>query len=369
VAPKISTVAAMLCLAFAALAHAADETVIFADSFQGNRLSPEWEVHEGRWEVADGALTVRDGGIISLKKLPGGSFAMEFEIAFPANWMSVIPLFTGPDDYATLYFGGSYWESFQMRGNDISNYVQRRDDDMARTGDFQKLKVTSDYGSVTFVYDGKEKGPVAFPYRPGARVAFRSLPGSGVLRIRNFRLTKVKPAEVKVVREVRPEELSKGTIWKDRGLEGKPGATSDAVSVDARTGAATLSYAFANDKQFESCFIRLPVDVASCGRVFMEVDADGSQNNFFVIVHDASGEQHLAIKSPIMWQGVQEVGINLTPYLKSPPEMRRQAIHWAGDGNQKIDFPITTIDVGIARRSPGAKTTGQVKIRSIRFLE
>lgn len=367
--PKSSAVAAILCLAFVALAHAADETVIFSDSFQGKQLSPEWEVHEGRWEIADGALTVTDGGIISLKKLPGGSFAMEFEITFPATWMSVIPLFTSPDDYATLYFAGGYWESFQMRGHDLSGYVQRKDPDMVRTGDFQKLKVISDYGSVWFTYDGKEKGPVAFPFRPGARIAFRSLPGPGVLKIRNFKLTKVEPADIKVIRELRPEELSQGTIGKDRGLEGKPGATSEAVSVDPQTGAVVVSYAFASDNQFESCFARIPVRVARSGRIFMEVEADNSRNNFFLIVHDASGEQHLVIKSPIVWQGVQEVGINLAPYLESPPAMQRQAIHWAGDGNQKIDFPITAFDVGVSKRSPGATRIGQIRIRAIRFVE
>jgi hypothetical protein len=109
--------------------------------------------------------------------------------------------------------------------------------------------------------------------------------------------------------------------------------------------------------------------VASSARIFMEVEADNSQNNFFVIVHDASGEQHLVLKSPIVWQGVQEVGINLAPYLESPPDMQRQAIHWAGDGNQKIDFPITAFDVGVSKRSPGAKLNGQMSIRDIRFVE
>lgn len=354
----------------AGAAGAAGETQVFSDSFAGTQLSRAWEVHEGNWHVADGALTVTDGGTISLKELPGGSFAMEFEIVFPASWMTIIPLFTAPEDYAALYVGGGYWESFQMIGDEIADYVQHKDPDIARTGGFQKVKVISDYGRVRFFYDGKEKGPVSFPFRPGARVGFRTLPGSGVVKIRNFRLAKVTPPDMKIVAELPAEELGRGVIWKDRGIEGRPGASADALSVETSTGIAALKYAFANDGQFESCFARLPASAETCGRIFLAVEGDhASTHDLFVIIHDASGEQHLVMKTKLSWQGWQEIAIDLVPYVSGPREMERLSIHWGGDANQRIDFPITAVDIGVVKRVTAARMDGQIRFRNIRFAK
>jgi len=101
----------------------------------------------------------------------------------------------------------------------------------------------------------------------------------------------------------------------------------------------------------------------------MDVERDGSRNGFFVIVHDASGEQHLAMATGLAWSGWQDVGINLKPILDSPGKMERLAIHWGGDENQKLDFPVTAIDIGAAKR--GARTTdrGQLRFRNVRFLD
>lgn len=41
---------------------------------------------------------------------------MELELIFPSNWMSVILFFSEPENYGTLYFANSYWESFEMEG-------------------------------------------------------------------------------------------------------------------------------------------------------------------------------------------------------------------------------------------------------------
>lgn len=346
----------------------AEQTAIFSDDFQQPQLSSQWEIHDGDWHVENGALTVSGGGTISLKQSPGGCFSLEFEIVFPSHWMSVIPLFTAPDDYATLYLGSGYWESFQMVGDDIADYVQRRDAEIAPTGNFQKIKVISQYGSVRFTYDGKEKGPVSFPFRPGARIAFRSLPGSGQLKIRNVRLSAIDPPPRTIVSSVSHDQLSGGVMGKDRGIEGKPGMTAEPLSVDAG-GVATVSYAFADDEQFESCFARIPTDVKSCGWMFVEVEADDSHNHFFVIVHDSSGEQHLVIKSALAWTGWQEVGIDLAPCITGPRDLERLVIHWGGDGNQKIDFPIRAIDIGIAKRRSLAARTGQIHFRSLTFAE
>ncbi|MDO9542985.1 MAG: hypothetical protein Q7J98_11785 [Kiritimatiellia bacterium] len=347
---------------------ATDETEVFSDSFQSPQISSNWTVLEGNWAIENGALTVKNGGLIVLNTPPGGRFTMEFEIAFPSNWMSVILFFTGPEDYGTLYFGGGYWESFEMEGKNIGNYIQRKDPEIVRIGGFQRIKVISEYGLVSFSYDGKEKGPATIPFRPGSRVAFRSLPNSGLMKIRDFRLATLGPAGASTVYRLPAPALEQGVIYKDYESEGKPSA-ADRLAVDANTGAAELKYRFASGEVFESCFVRIPVDVAKCNTILMDVEGDNSKNNFFLIVHDASDEQHLVAKSCLAWQGWQKVGVNLKTFLESPAKMERLVIHWGGDESQKIDFPIKAIDIGVAKHGARVKDRGQMRFRNVRFME
>ncbi|MSQ95518.1 MAG: hypothetical protein EXR98_13295 [Gemmataceae bacterium] len=346
----------------------AKETEIFSDTFQSPKISSAWTVHEGNWAIENGALTVNNGGLIVLNTPPGGRFTMEFEIAFPSNWMSVIPFFTGPEDYGTLYFGGGYWESFEMEGKNIGNYVQRRDPEIIRTGGFQKIKVISDYGLVSFSYDGKEKGPATIPFRPGSRVAFRSLPKSGPLRIKTFRLATLGSAGASTVYQLPVSALVKGVIYKDYQYEGKP-SPADLLTIEASTGVAELKYGFKPGEVFESCFVRIPVGAAKSKTILMDVESDNSRNTFFIIVHDVSGEQHLVFKTGMAWKGWQNVGVNLQTFLESPPKLERSIIHWGGDQNQKIDFPIKAIDIGVAKHHIRVKDSGQVRFRNVRFTE
>lgn len=352
----------------AAVADPAGKAV-FADDFHSEKLSPEWQVIEGEWRVADGALNCRDGGTIALNVPPGSRFAIEFEIAFPSGWMSVIPFFTGLEDYGTLYFGGGYWETFEMAGKEVVvNYVQRKDPEIVRAGGFQRIRIVSEYGTLSFTYDGKAKGPAVLPCRPGARIAFRSLPKSGLLKIRNFRLEQLPPDDRKVVAALTPAGLAKGTVHQDQGIKSRPG-DRESLRVDGATGEADLTYHFSPNAEFRSTLVRFSVTANRCRLAVIDVESDGSKNNVFVIVHDASGEQHLALLSPLAWTGWQEAAVSLERFFESPDGMQRFADRWGGDGNQKLDFPITAVDIGVAKREGRLKNDGQVRIRNVRFLD
>jgi len=342
--------------------------VLFADAFQASRLAPDWQVIEGDWRVENGALTNSGGGLIVLNTPHGGRFAMEFEIRFPSKWMSVIPFFTKPEDYGTLYFGNGYWESFEMRGQALADYIQRRDAEIVTGNDYHRIKVVVEYGLVSFLYDGKAKGPAVLRHRPGARVAFRSLPGADTLKIRDFRLEQLGAADVRTVYRLQPADLAKGVVYQDCETAGKPGG-ADRLTVGDRTGNAGLTYAFTPGAVFESCFVRIPVDAARSQTILMDLEGDGSGNSVFVIVHDASGEQHLVIATGLAWSGWQEVGVNLKTFLESPANMERRVIHWEGDGNQRIDFPVRAVDIGVAKRGSRAADRGQVRFRNVRFVE
>ncbi len=358
-----------LCLASLAIAQAADDSglhEIFTDFFADAALAPAWEVHEGEWSVVEGALVCRNGGLISLKSPPGGRFVLEFEIAFPSNWMSVIPLFTSPENYATLYFGGGYWESFEMLGTEIADYVQRKDDEIVRTGGFQKIRLVAEYGVVSFSYDGKEKGPAVLSFRPGARVAFRSLPNSGPLKIRRFRLLQMDANKPTHSEPVAPEVLAGGMMHEDHDLNEQEIPRQE-LALDTPSGTGTIDYDFSRDAVFQSRFVRIPLNIGQSDMILLDLHGDNSGNNVFVIVHDASGEQHLALLTGLAWSGWQDVGVNLQPLLASPGQYERQAIHWDGDRNQRVDFPITALDLGVVKRDGRTRDRGRVQFRRIRF--
>jgi hypothetical protein len=358
----------VLTTGWGAIAAEGEERVVFADTFQAPQLSPEWQAVEGEWKIADGALTCRDGGLIVLNTPPGGRFTLEFEIAFPSNWMSVILFYTGPKDYGTLYLGGGYWESFEMLNEEIADYVQRRDPEIVRSGEFQRIKVTCEYSLVSFSYDGKKKGPATLTFRPGAKVAFRSLPKSGLLRIRNFRLSQLVGHGDRVSYEAPVSAWTKGVVYQDRDFAGSP-AGQERLRVDARSGTAELTYQFEASRLFESCFVRLPVAAARGDTLLLDVEGDGSGNGLFVVVHDASGEQHLATATGLAWAGWQKAGVNLKTFLESPGNMERLAIHWGGDGNQKINFPIKALDIGVVKRGSRIADRGQLRFRNVRFMD
>ena len=49
--------------------------------------------------------------------------------------------------------------------------------------------------------------------------------------------------------------------------------------------------------------------------------------------------------------------------------MERLAIHWGGDGNQKIDLPTTALDIGVVKRGSRTADGGQLRFRKVRFLD
>jgi len=347
------------------LSAAAEETGIYSDTFQSPDSLSHWTIHEGNWTVENGELINKDGGLISLNIPPGGRFSMEAEIHLPYKWFSVMVFFLDPENYATIYlWQNDWWETFEMEGQNIYNYIQHKDPDIT-TDTYHKIRVVSDYGLVSFFFDGKDKGFTVFPYRPGARVGFRTLEKSGLLKIKNFSLKKITPTDAGSVCQLRAKDFLKGVIYRDYEYGVKPGAPERLAFSDA----PRLKYGFEPGGVFESCFVRIPVNVAKSGRLLMDVEGDGSRNNFFVILHDASGEQHLVLKTFLAWQGWQDVGVNLQTFLESPASMERFAIHWGGDNNQRIDFPIKGMDIGVAKDAIKVKDSGQVRFRNVRFTE
>ncbi len=341
-------------------------TVLFLDTFEAPAISPDWTVHEGKWTTAEGALTNTGGGLIALNRSPGSQFELETEANFPPNWMSLILFYESPDDYGTLYFGGGYWEHFEMDDGRIGDYVQHRDPEITPGVDHQ-VRVVANHGRVTLFYDGKLKGEADLRPRPGAQLAFRNLANGGRLKIKRLRITRPALAQTTTVRALQPADLAGSAIHVDYGLEEKAGATAR-LSGDVASG-VELGYVFADGAEFETRFARIPLAAAQCRHILVDVEGDASRNKLFIILHDRSGEQHLVAEAFLSWQGWQEVAANLAAFVDSPPDRQRLHTRWGGDENQRIDFPLTAVDIGVAKRDARARSSGQVRFRNLRLAQ
>jgi hypothetical protein len=341
--------------------------ILFADAFASSRLSPEWQAVEGEWRIADGALTNEGGGMMVLNKPLGSHFEIEAEINFAMKWASLIPFYATPQDYSTIYFfRAGYWETFETDDGQLSDLVQHPDPEIT-PGVYHRVRVVCEYNLASFYFDGTLKGKTLFRPRPGARLAFGAVKGGGGLRVKNLRVRDIAPAAVKVVRQLSAEDLARSMIYADYRLAGKP-CDAARLGGDLASG-AELAYGFKRDGVFESRFARIPLEAPGGRSLCIEVEGDGSKNTFFVIVHDRSGEQHLAVEACLTWQGWRELGVNLDAFRESPADKQRLATRWGGDGNQKIDFPITAVDLGVAKRGARVKDRGLVRFRNVRFVE
>jgi hypothetical protein len=188
------------------------------------------------------------------------------------------------------------------------------------------------------------------------------------LRLKNIRLVRFVPAAGVVAARLVPADVARGAMYRDRHLDGSPSG-GPGPEGDAATG-VSLEYDFKRDARFESRFVRVPFEVgARCGELRLELEGDGSGNKFFVVLHDRSGEQHVVVDVPVMWRGWQEFGVELGAFLDAPANMERLVTRWGGDGNQQLDFPVTAIDIGMAKRGARSGDRGRVRFRRLRFIE
>ena len=172
---------------------------------------------------------------------------------------------------------------------------------------------------------------------------------------------------LKTVYQLNSKIFSKAVVYKDYKNTGKPGA-ADQLTINTKNE-VDVKYTFSSDDVFESSFVSIPVKIPQCDIIIIDVKSDGSKNNFFIILHDSSGEQHLVLKTTLVWQKWLNIGIDLKPYLKSPAKSQRLIIHWSGDENQKIDFPVKIIDIGVSKCSRRIKNKGQIRFRNVQFAK
>ena len=95
----------------------------------------------------------------------------------------------------------------------------------------------------------------------------------------------------------------------------------------------------------------------------MEVNGDGKGHALFVVAHDQSGENFYFPGPAITFSGWKRVAVKLDFPTINPGE--RYASIWGGDGNQRPDFPLRGLTLGLNDSPDTARESGEIQIRDI----
>lgn len=343
---------------------------LFEDKFDAPELKKEWTIEEGEWSVKKGWLLNRDGGIISMKKPCGETFILEADIRISQYkalypWVSIVFSYTDKDNRTELFItpGERYYYLQTIENGDIQK-IAGKSFPFTRK-DIHKLRIAAFYNTVSFFWDGKlivsEKVNSS-----ESKIAFIGCQQGADFEIKNVCIKELLEEPLKTVKNIDAGEFTKSQTWNDYKFKCPKGSGNE-VAVDKAT--AFLSYDFSDSKDFRGTFLRLPVNVESAKRICLNVEGDGSRNKFFIIVHDKSGEQHLVESRTLSWDGAHEIKVDIQNFLVPPPERVIEATHWDGDKNQKIDFPITALDIGVCSREKAIKQSGRIGISDLHFEE
>ena len=142
----------------------------------------------------------------------------------------------------------------------------------------------------------------------------------------------------------------------------KPSAPPAGNSVTGKDGLYTLTYKFTTEKH-DALFCDLDVPLKGATVLTAQVNGDGKKHYLFVVVRDKSGECFYFPGPVIDFKGWKDVEIKFDYPMIHAGE--KYASIWGGDGNQKPDFPLQGITIGLNDRPDKFKGQGKIQIRNI----
>ena len=94
----------------------------------------------------------------------------------------------------------------------------------------------------------------------------------------------------------------------------------------------------------DAAWVEMPVNLSAFKTVALDRTISDSRQRVFIALTDSHGECHL-FHFPAEGNGRQTVVVNVTDSNERPGE--RFAWRWGGDDNQRIDWPVKKIGLGI----------------------
>ena len=143
----------------------------------------------------------------------------------------------------------------------------------------------------------------------------------------------------------------------------KPSAPPPGNLVTGKDGIYTLKYHFTTEKH-DALFFDLDIPLENASELTAQVNGDGKGHTLFVVVRDKSGECFYFPGPAIKFKGWKTVKIKFKYPEVNPGE--KYASIWGGDGNQKPDFPLQGITLGLNDTPDSSTDRGEIQIRKIR---
>lgn len=142
----------------------------------------------------------------------------------------------------------------------------------------------------------------------------------------------------------------------------KPSAPPPGNLVTGKDGTYTLKYNFTTEKH-DALFFDLDTSLEHASELTAQVNGDGKGHTLFVVIRDKSGECFYFPGPAIKFKGWKTVKIKFKYPEVNPGE--KYASIWGGDGNQKPDFPLRGITLGLNDTPDSSTGGGTIQIRKI----
>ena len=127
----------------------------------------------------------------------------------------------------------------------------------------------------------------------------------------------------------------------------------------------------------DACFVTIELpETASFNQIRTSLHAEYSgQIRPFLVLEDAGGEKHYFPMCPNRILNLQKLNGRGDLTLTTPIRVKnvhasdRISQRWGGDRNQRIDFPVKRITLGIDDLLDGTPASGKICFKTLEFIE
>jgi hypothetical protein len=154
----------------------------------------------------------------------------------------------------------------------------------------------------------------------------------------------------------------------------QPAPSPEGAAASVTTNGIELKYVFPSPGQ-DACMVEFAADIPEFNQLEIIIDGDASGHRAFIVLIDAGGESHYFAldntQSPascgtVKWRGKRKITVPIA--VKNPFGADHFSSRWGGDQNQRIDFPVKGIMLGMNDCPDTATGSGRVTFETIEFI-
>jgi len=379
----IAGITSGLCCLTAVAGAGAESKTLFYDAFDLKEMNASWQVKDGKWRIEDGYLTCDGAGNIRLAMEFGGGWIFSCrirereiakgcsEISFlfrerPGVYCSVMPR---PEGAVSVRKGGDciFWQ-WQERSEPVKEVFNLPVEKVKfKYNEWHAFKIVfTDDALLQIWWDNKLLKNAPAELRPiSAEICGSKYAALDIDEV------KVVPYELPERETVFADEFQDLTAWKtacQRNGEEVADIAGNTLK-PAADGWVCLNYEFGTDFE-DSVYITRETNIGAGTVLSLDVDGDNSGHQLFAVLMDSDGESHFVLLPAITWQGRKTIRQNIAGLANQPDAPgARSAIHWGGDGNQVLEYPIRAVTVGVSDKTDQFTGRGSIGLKNVRLLK